>query len=177
MLALGALFRRHRMEIPPRLWLRLVDVANAELKVEQLNEWAEPGKRRRVLTSFLKAIGGELKSSEEPLGAPPPGSIKEEIAQMKAFAPQLARWIPVFKGPSPDDEFNRTYPTFIDRIVDLFETPGDDPQPRRWEAVKYRLMCLAWFFGCVTRLSDDDIVVLIGKAEETDGRLPFSILS
>jgi hypothetical protein len=175
-LALGALYRRHRMEIPPQLRLRLVEAANAELESDRLQEWAIPGKRRRVLIDFLRSIGGEIHASKDADSVPSPGSLKEQIEQFERFIPHLARWIPVLKGPSPDDEFNAVCPPFLDRLAELLATPRDEPVLRQQEITKYRLMMYAWFLGCVLRLPDEDIVELIERAERTDGQLPFAIL-
>jgi hypothetical protein len=174
-LALGALYLRHEWKVPSRLRQRLIDVANTELEDARLRQWPEPAKRRRALVGFLGRLGEKAKPREV-VGGVPPSSLAQEIAQHKKFAPAIPKFLRVMKG-SPSDEFNEVYPAFIDKLFDLFATPGNNPEPREWEAVKYRLMLCAWVLGGFLALGDEEILALIARAEATNGRLPLTIVS
>jgi len=56
LLAIGALFRKHRIKLPGELKRLVEAAANAELRPQRLREWKTATERRRAVEEFLRAI-------------------------------------------------------------------------------------------------------------------------
>lgn len=166
-LALGALFQRHDIPIPPPFRDLLARAANAELRKEKLKEWDSPRKRQRVLVAFLESIGAERED------VVPTDPLREEVARLREFSkriPQFLDHVRTLRRPTEEEE--RLWPDFIDRLGETMGkgTRASDPKLEA-AAYQHRLVVLAFCVGWWLKLSDQETLALIDRAKATRGEV------
>ena len=163
LLALGALFRREKLDVPPELMALVESGINYELRRDRLQEWADPAKRKQALENFLREIGGKRKQAK-PKRRPP----SEDIAEIETFMKRAPHWIAVVKGEEANDaEYDALEPQFIEELKRFCfaGTRSEDTIEQR-RAVMARLKCLGYFTGWMLNLPSEQIVNLVNAARE-----------
>jgi hypothetical protein len=166
LLAIGALFHKHRIKLPSELKRLVEAAANAELRPQRLREWSTSTERRQAVEEFLRAIGGRRRrqrARQRP--------VEPEIASITAFMSRLPHWIRVVKQEVKyEDAYDQAEPEFLTDLKDCFGrgTLHRDPAVQR-QAVRHRLMCLAYFTGWMLALDAAEILRLV-KVAKGSGR-------
>ena len=161
LLGLAALYDRHALRVGDEMGSILAKVINLELRKNRLSEWDSPRRRKNALESLLTKIGGKKEVSE--------ASSTELLRSYEEFEKQFARWIKVVKIPSDDEDFERLYPLWLDKVRSAlnYELSMDDRNYLRLRM--HRLMHLAFYVGWKANMPDADILALIESAKSSKG--------
>ncbi len=170
LLAVGALYQKHDLALPPDLKALLERAVSIELTADFISEWRDKKARKKVLLAFLESIGGKrVKVSSidsENL------DIVAEIEALKPFTDHLDRWAKVVSPPHSDDDFERLYPPFLDAIERLL-IQGIKPQmlksDQEHELIKLRFMIMAFYVAWKAERSSEEIATIVRHAKATEG--------
>lgn len=166
-LALGALLQRDGLPLPEPFREVLATAANLELSKDRLREWDRPRRREKALVALLETIGAEREAA-----APSANPLREEVAKLREFSRHYPKWIAFVRHPRVDEEAERLWPSFIDRLGETVGKGTRTTDSRLEDAAfQLRLMCLAFCAGWWLDLPDEETLALIEKAKRTRGRV------
>jgi hypothetical protein len=169
-LAIGALYQKHKLLLPSELKTTLGQAANAELRKDALNEWDDPKERRRVLLALLTEIGetrNEISAQK-----PDNSAIERETKGLLSFTEHFDRWAKVVSPPHNDDDFERLYPAFFDSIEKVLMSgirPGMVRTNAQEKLIQLRFMIMAFYVAWKVGKAPSDILELVRQAEATGG--------
>ena len=170
-LALAALHLNNNCELSKKLKKITIDAINRELVATELSEWKEPEKRKEVLESLLKQIGGKVKPPKKPLFKKDSALYYKNLEEARA---DLLRIV--------DDAKGKPWITYC--VVKQMENQKLDVPPflvtldrymkhRNWEkdsnisyqALAERLMMITTFLGISLKMPKDEIEGLLNKCK------------
>ncbi len=176
-LALTALHLNARHPLSQRLKKVAIDAINRELVEEELDNWAEPERRRGVLLDLLKTLGGKVKRPRKPRFVRDASLYFKSIADAKSELLKMVKearglpWITymVYRQTSPRElggfplipmpPFLATLDRFMcHRIWEKDETI-------HWRATTERLMMLVTYLGISLKMTEEEISRLLDRCD------------
>ena len=161
-LALGAIFLRHKLTLPADLKALIELAINQELRQARLQEWGEPKARKRVLEQLLHDLGGKRQKTSKPPRRPP----SEEVLEIESFMKRVPHWTAVVKREERyDPGYEEAEPAFVGELKRFCfaGTKSDDKDETR-RAIIARLKCLAYVTGWMLNLPSAEILRLVEAA-------------
>lgn len=163
LLALGALFMKHRLPLPRELKRAVVPAANSELQAERLADWGTPTARRRVLVALVRRIGGRISARA---GKRRPDTT---VRQTKRFLRELPRWVEAVRSYRSADAYDEVEPQFVEQLkICLSQGIATGPRPMDLDLVHARLICLAFFAGWMLELDPSAHLALVKVARDAN---------
>lgn len=141
----------------PESFLNIVEmVISTEMTDDFLREWENPKRRKTILQEFLKEIDGRIKEPKEIGESYPilPFKNKNELHK------KIKNWI---------DDIEDDEPNFL-RVFDkiLKSRLGYEYDKLYFEGTQQRLMLIAYYFGSLLKLPNEEILKLVEIAKNTD---------
>jgi len=160
LIALALLMRRHGLDFPEEMQMKLGRAIALELLSHALKDWKSPDKRKRALLKFSEDVG-----ISENLGLIT-GELADEQSRVEKPTDLLVK---VESWLRSEDRLGNEYPDFLrllDRIVRA--NSGFEFDERFQSQVKTRMGMLAFYVGWWLELGPDEVRGMVERAVKKD---------
>ena len=176
-IAVGQLFLDFNLDIPSHL-MEIIEMAcTAESSTKLLNEWPEPHRRKGVIMSFLKRVGGKRRKPvvEESVKF----EIEEENIKLGSWNNNVDKYLNELSGKTLSKDYQEHFPYFFiekveDVMLDGIEGGGAEKASQEYELIKNRLMVVAFWFCNLLDYSEREMKKHVNRAKKTDGIVVFN---
>ena len=150
-IALVEIFRSENLKITKTFKKVAQDAINRELMDEEIAEWKDPKKRKKILLSYLDSIGGKIKKpkkkivyNDSAILYKNKATAERELMKMTKFGRKMTFGLNILMN----DELKKDLPDFL-KTLDRFMKHGlwEKDSNIAIEAKQQRLMMLAFYLA------------------------------